>query len=302
MTFPAGTYATLPALSPGDIWEFDPAAIVTCKLDIRVANVCISGGIFRQPTKLVQGFGDTIGVYAPDVVINGVRFEGGDIQLSTHGGARAQFINTVHIDRSNAAMYLWGSGCDGTLISGFDIQPAAVAYASVIGAQCDYGSPGVIIRDGTFDQGTDGHFGIEMIETNAPLIENVSGAGGECLMSFPRSSGTVVRGSTFDLRGMNSAFPANPGWGIEFASSTGCVATGNTVFGDGTSFDQHFVACDTNGDYVTVNLNIASDITALVDGGGLAPQILDNCLTNVGTVLAFASEAPGYVLARNGPC
>jgi hypothetical protein len=246
-----------------------------------MANVCISGGIFRQPTHGTQGFGDTIGVYAPDVVINGVRFEGGDIQLSTHGGARAQFINTVHIDRSNAAMYLWGSGCDGTLISGFDIQPAAVAYASVIGAQCDYGSPGVIIRDGVFDQGTDGHFGIEMIETNAPLIENVSGAGGECLMSFPRSSGTVVRGSTFDLRGMNSAFPANPGWGIEFASSTGC---------------------DTNGDWVTVNLNIASDITALVDGGGLHPKIFDNCVNNVGTVLAFASEAPDYEEARNLPC
>jgi hypothetical protein len=311
-----GTYPNVgsfgSAIQSGDVWQFHPDAIVTFRWEIHVPDVTILGGTWRLPVQTTQNFSyGQIGIFEPRVTIDGGRFEGGDIQVTVNGAADCKILNTTHVDRSNCAIYLWGPGCHRTEIAGFDIQPQAVTYASVIGAQGQW-SNDVYVHDGTFDAtehpsypGAIGHFGIELIEVPGLRVDNVSGKGGECLFSFPRSNGVTVTRCYLDLRGMNEAFPANPGWGIEFPDSEDCVAggapgLGNTFIGDGPGFNQHGVSLNTGSHRAICTWNTASNMSALFDCGGDDPIVTDNCCTNIADVVQYETEGPGLVQARNG--
>lgn len=304
-TFGPGTYATLPTLAAGDVWQFDPGAIVTAHLDIRV-KATIRGGIWRQPIQTSIGYGDTVGIYAPDVTLDGVTFDGGAIGVACHNAARAKLLNIRHTNRSNCSIYLWGGGNDDALIEGFSLTPAVLPGASIIGASGGINQR-VIVRNGTADAGPGGHFGIEMLDCPGIVIDRVTLGGGSCLVSLPHSHNARVTRSTFDMRAMvktPETWKAD-GWGIELADARDCVVGGTQGMGNtftGSSGDQHAVSCNTNADRATVSWNTATDIAALVDGGGTGLVVLDNCLTRVPTVVAYPQDAPGYVAARNGPC
>jgi len=226
--------------------------------------------------------------------------------ISVKGYDGTQILDNYFSGQSGTAIFVWGDGrgADDTLIEGNKIDQAAAREASPIASRAaedvDEGvlNKRLTVRGNTIDQGdaTTGWFGIELKLSPGAIVADNDVRGGRTLVSLPDSDGVIVSGNRLDLRG--SAV-----WGVEIAKSNDVIVEDNTFIGDGPGSKDVAVSMNSGSLRALISANRAEGLGTLVNLTGDDHHIADNCLADVGAIMAYRTSAGLNVdVARNGPC
>lgn len=243
-----------------------------------------------------SGFDCMVCMRADNITLDGWTVYGGGLPVGL-GGKNIAILNS-HFEGYKGGPLFGGGAFDGMLIEGNTfINPHPDAQTGFVGMRVEGANPcpvvgkNITIRNNTGDQGTNGHFGVELKCMEDVLIEGNSFTGGAALISLPDSNRVTVRGNTLDLRG--TAY-----WGVEVPKAHDVTIENNTFIGEGVCCDAA-IAANSGSVRTTVRFNTATDFNTFM-AGPKDSIVTDNCLTNVANPITF--DSGGNTIANNGEC